>query len=73
MDDREYKCRKCGTLVSVPAGGTADPAHCGEPMLRVFPLEACTRPMQSEHARNRDLDEPCDDGRAGFRDAHGDA
>jgi hypothetical protein len=55
-----YECDGCGKQITVEDGAEA-PECCGEPM------PVCTMASVAEHARPFNDDEPCDDGRAGFR------
>jgi hypothetical protein len=66
MEYTEYQCEECEKYAKAPEG-TSVPECCSKPMKRV-PLDLCTRPMQAEHARNMDMEEACDDGRAGPRE-----
>jgi hypothetical protein len=40
------------------------PMCCGKPMNQL-PLNICLQPNDAEHARPMEIQEPCDDGRAG--------
>ncbi len=58
--DKNYRCQECG---SIEKGDEQKPPQCcGKTM---WPLEICIQPQTAEAARMADVDEPCDDGRAG--------
>ena len=61
MTEKTYECKKCGKRTTT-SGDV--PVCCGEPM-KQLPLDVCLQPAQAEHARPMDIQEPCDDGRAG--------
>lgn len=60
---RTYHCKKCNTQFKVDQQETT-PECCGQPMT-VQPLDQCTVSATAEHSRFDDMDDPCDDGRAG--------
>jgi hypothetical protein len=59
-----YQCVKCGKTMEVIGGKPEVSDCCGEPVKVVDPA-FCTTAPSAEHARARNEDEPCDDGRAG--------
>lgn len=64
MDDNcIFNCEVCGKEETVPISADV-PECCGKPMKKVE-LPLCRTQNVPEHARNYDLDEPCDDGRSG--------
>lgn len=65
MSQQTYQCEKCQNQID---GQTEDeaPQCCGQTMIIASPaLDQCTISTTAEHSRMDDLDEPCDDGRAG--------
>lgn len=60
-----YECKKCGSRKEAPEGQEAAPECCHQPMEKMGPLPFCTLSETAEHSRMDQLDEPCDDGRAG--------
>jgi len=64
-DKKHYKCNHCDGRMEVQSDA-ATPDCCGQPMVEATePLEQCTLSNTAEHSRPDDMDEPCDDGRAG--------
>ena len=60
---KTYHCDKCKTQFKVDKQETT-PECCGRPMT-ILNRDQCTTASTAEHARFDDMDEPCDDGRAG--------
>ena len=62
-DPKAYECENCKSQRRTKAGESV-PECCGRPMTAI-PMDQCRLAPSAEHARFDDLDEPCDDGRAG--------
>ena len=62
MKEKTYECKICGKREKTSGG--KNPVCCGKPMKQLH-LDVCVQPSHAEHARNIDIEEPCDDGRAG--------
>lgn len=61
--EQAYECEKCAGQKLVKPGGQ-HPDCCRQPMKNI-PLDQCTLATTAEHSRFDQIDEPCDDGRAG--------
>ena len=59
-----FECVNCGNKTEQNSEDSSIPECCGKPM-QVEGLDACGMSSTAEHSRFDDLDEPCDDGRAG--------
>ena len=59
-----YQCVKCGKTLEGTGGKPEVSDCCGEPV-KVVDLPFCDTAPSAEHARGKNEDEPCDDGRAG--------
>ena len=64
-EQTNYECVDCGNTAQVGADTDQAPECCGKPMQEQEPLRVCQAPAGAEHSRFDDLEEPCDDGRAG--------
>ena len=62
MKEKNYECEICGKKEKTSDDKT--PECCGKPM-KQLPLDICIQPSHAEHVRNTEVEEPCDDGRAG--------
>ncbi len=63
-DKQSYECVHCGNKTEQDAGDSNIPECCGKPM-QAEELGVCQTSSTAEHSRFDNLDEPCDDGRAG--------
>jgi hypothetical protein len=64
-EQKFYQCEKCRGQQEIPAGDKV-PECCGQPMKETsLPLDQCTAPASAEHARMDEIEDACDDGRAG--------
>ena len=59
-----FECVKCGNKTEQNSEESKVPECCGQPM-QLEGLDACDLSSTAEHSRMDNLDEPCDDGRAG--------
>jgi Zn finger protein HypA/HybF involved in hydrogenase expression len=59
-----FECVNCGNKAEQKTGDSSIPECCGKPM-QVEGLDSCGMSTTAEHSRFGDVDEPCDDGRAG--------
>ena len=59
-----FECVNCGNKKEQNSADETIPECCGKPM-QVQGLDACEMSTTAEHSRLDNLDEPCDDGRAG--------
>lgn len=62
-ENQTYECENCKGRITVEAG--ADVPQCCGMAMKSIPLKPCTLSTTAEHTRLNDVDEPCDDGRAG--------
>lgn len=63
MSRQTYECVQCRRRMNAPALDRA-PECCGQSAV-ALDLAQCMLAAAAEHSRLEDLDEPCDDGRAG--------
>jgi hypothetical protein len=64
-EQTNYECIDCGNTAQAAVDSDPVPECCGKPMQEQEPLRVCQAPAGAEHSRFDDLEEPCDDGRAG--------
>lgn len=64
-DKTEYECKFCGNRKEVEGSDSDVPECCRKPMIKAEPLPVCGTTSTAEHSRPDDMEEPCDDGRAG--------
>ena len=64
-EQKNYECADCGNQAQASAEDGQIPECCGKQMQAQEPLNVCVAPAGAEHSRLDDLEEPCDDGRAG--------
>lgn len=60
-----FKCRKCGKTMKIIGSKDPSPKCCGIPMEKTTELPGCELTETAEHARIKEMLEPCDDGRKG--------
>ncbi len=63
MNENTYTCTMCKKKKTVDKGKKI-PKCCGLPMVKM-PLDICLQPDHAEHARPMNIDDACDDFRAG--------